>query len=69
FCYDAGRDRLVSLTKHKFLLVCNSVWAVHGLPRILGHCFRISGTTEVLLRNTPPHIVKVMGLWSPDSFV
>ncbi|KIK32047.1 hypothetical protein CY34DRAFT_40586, partial [Suillus luteus UH-Slu-Lm8-n1] len=57
------------LTKRKFLLVCNSVWGAHGLPRISGHCFRIGGTTELLLRNVPPHIVKVMGRWSSDSFL
>ncbi|KAG1873708.1 hypothetical protein DFJ58DRAFT_611754, partial [Suillus subalutaceus] len=69
FSYDAGRGRLVSLTKRKFLLVCNSVCVVHGLPRISGHCFRISRTTKLLIRNMPLHIVKVMRRWSSDSFL
>lgn len=69
FSYSVGGGRLTSLTKRKFLLVCNSVWAAHGLPRITGHCFRIGGTTELLLRNVPPHIVKVLGRWSSDSFL
>lgn len=69
FAYGVGGGKVVSLTKRKFLLVCNSVWAAHGLPRISGHCFRIGGTTELLLRNVPPHIVKVMGRWSSDSFL
>lgn len=68
FAYDVGGGRLVSLTKRKFLLICNPIWVAHGLPRISGHCFRIGGTTELLLRNVPPHIVKVMGRWSSDSF-
>ncbi|KAG2032871.1 hypothetical protein BDR03DRAFT_968873 [Suillus americanus] len=55
--YDAGRGRLISLTKHKFLLVCNSVLAVHSLPHISHHCFCIGGTTALLLRN----IIKVIG--------
>ncbi|KAG2038100.1 hypothetical protein BDR03DRAFT_817290, partial [Suillus americanus] len=57
-----------SLTKHEFLLVCNSGWAVHGLSRIPGHCFHIGRTSE-LLCNTPLHIVKVMDRWSSDSFL
>jgi hypothetical protein len=69
FAYDAGGGRVVSLTKCKFLLLCNLIWAAHGLPRISGHCFHIGGTTELLLRNVPPHIVKVMGCWSSDSFL
>ncbi|KAG1896633.1 uncharacterized protein F5891DRAFT_1280496 [Suillus fuscotomentosus] len=67
--YAAGGGRLVSLTKRKFLLVCNSIWAPHGLPRISGDCFRIGGTTELLLRNVPPHIVKVMGRWSWNTLL
>jgi hypothetical protein len=69
FAYGVGGGKLVSLTKRKFLLVCNSVWSSHGLPRLSGHCFHIGGTTELLLRNVPPHIVKVMGRWSSDSFL
>lgn len=69
FTYSMGGGRTVSLTKHKFLLLCNSVWGSQGLPRITGHCFHIGGTTELLLHNVPPHIVKVMGQWSSDSFL
>ncbi|KAG1769005.1 hypothetical protein EDD22DRAFT_949195 [Suillus occidentalis] len=70
FAYNGGAGgNLISLTKRKFLLTCNLVWSAHGLPRISGHCFRIGGTTELLLRNVPPHIVKVMGRWSSDSFL
>lgn len=69
FAYCVGGGKLVSLTKRKFLLVCNSVWTSRGLPHLSGHCFRIGGTTELLLRNVPPHIVKVMGRWSSDSFL
>ncbi|KAG1892143.1 hypothetical protein F4604DRAFT_1565792 [Suillus subluteus] len=46
-----------------------TVWAVHGLPRISGHCFRISRTTELFIYNMPLHIVKVMRRWSSDSFL
>ncbi|KAG2345630.1 hypothetical protein BDR05DRAFT_974962 [Suillus weaverae] len=69
FAYSGGAGRLISLTKCKFLLVCNSVWMAQGLPRISGHCFCIGRTTKLLLCNVPPHIVKVMGCWSSDSFL
>ncbi|KAG1764946.1 hypothetical protein EDD22DRAFT_978917 [Suillus occidentalis] len=61
FTYHAGGGKLVSLMKRKFLLVYNSVWSTCGLPRLSGHCFCIGGTTELLLCNVPPHIVKVIG--------
>ncbi|KAG2128260.1 hypothetical protein DEU56DRAFT_742110 [Suillus clintonianus] len=69
FTYDVGGGKLVSLTKRKFLLICNAVWNTHNMPHISRHCFRIGGTMELLLRNVPPHIVKVMGRWSSDSFL
>ncbi|KAG1873658.1 hypothetical protein DFJ58DRAFT_759598 [Suillus subalutaceus] len=59
---------LMTLAVHKFLLVCNSVLAVHSLPRISHHCFCIGGTTTLLLRNMSPHVVKAIGRWSSDSF-
>ncbi|KAG1874044.1 hypothetical protein C8R48DRAFT_745952 [Suillus tomentosus] len=34
---------------------CN-IWASAGLPLLTGHCFRIRGTTELLLCGTPPDI-------------
>ncbi|KAG2342820.1 hypothetical protein BDR05DRAFT_885336, partial [Suillus weaverae] len=69
FSYSGGGGRLISLTKHKFLVVCNSVWVTQGLPHISGHSFHISGTTELLLHNMHSHIVKVMKCWSSDSFL
>ncbi|KAG2029225.1 hypothetical protein BDR03DRAFT_936867 [Suillus americanus] len=63
-------DPISSLLAHfAFLLVCNSIWAPHGLPCISGYCFHIGGTTELLLHNVPPHIIKVMGRWSSNSFL
>ncbi|PPQ94515.1 hypothetical protein CVT25_014169 [Psilocybe cyanescens] len=58
-----------SLTKYRFLARCNTIWKIHGYPRTTGHCFRIGGTTELLLAGVPPDIVKTMGRWSSDSFL
>jgi hypothetical protein len=39
---------------------CNSVWGP-TIPRELsGHCFRIGGTTELLLRGVAPHDVTLV---------
>lgn len=58
-----------TLSKKAFLRRCNSVWSAFGYPRTTGHCFRIGGTTELLLAGTPPDIVKATGRWSSESFL
>jgi hypothetical protein len=60
---------LSSLTKSRFLRRCNSVWHALGYPRTTGHCFRIGGTTELLIAGIPPEVVKATGRWSSDSFM
>ena len=60
---------LSSLTKHIFLQRCNTIWNTFGHPYVTGHCFRIGGTTELLIAGTPPDVVKATGRWSSDSFL
>ncbi|KAJ7760576.1 DNA breaking-rejoining enzyme [Mycena metata] len=69
FSYRARSGGILALTKRKFLARCNEVWSKFGLPRLTGHCFRIGGTTELLLAGVPPDIVKLMGRWSSDAFL
>ncbi|KAF8804299.1 DNA breaking-rejoining enzyme, partial [Phlegmacium glaucopus] len=57
-----------SFTKRTFLRRCNLIWHSLGYPHTTGHCFRIGGTTELLVAGTPPDVVKAMGRWSSDSF-
>ena len=57
------------LTKSLFLQRCNDIWSRLGYPRTTGHCFRIGGTTELLIAGTPPDVVKATGRWSSDSFL
>jgi hypothetical protein len=57
------------LSKTLFLQRCNAIWSVLGYPRTTGHCFRIGGTTELLILGTPPDVVKATGRWSSDSFL
>lgn len=60
---------LCFLTKHIFLQRCNQIWQLLGYPRTTGHCFRIGGTTELLIAGIPPDVVKATGRWSSDSFL
>jgi hypothetical protein len=57
------------LTRPKFLARCNSIWSSLGLLPVTGHCFRIGGTTELLVRGVPPDVVRMLGRWSSDSFL
>ena len=57
------------LKKPLFLQCCNSIWHCLGYPHTTGHCFRIRGTTELLIAGTPPDVVKAMGQWSSESFM
>ncbi|KAF7303342.1 hypothetical protein MIND_00561900 [Mycena indigotica] len=57
------------LTRNAFLARCNEIWGEAGYPRLTGHSFRIGGTTELLLRGVPPHVVKATGRWSSDAFL
>jgi hypothetical protein len=56
------------LSKKTFLRRCNSIWSTLGYPRTTGHCFRIGGTTELLVAGVSPDIVRVTGRWSSESF-
>jgi hypothetical protein len=68
FSYNSACGR-ISLSKTRFLKRCNEIWSRLGYPRTTGHCFRIGGTTELLVAGTPPDVVRVMGRWSSDSFL
>lgn len=57
------------LSKKGFLRRCNTIWATLGYSRTTSHCFRISGTTELLVAGIPPDIVKATGRWSSESFL
>lgn len=57
------------LTKKMFLDRCNDIWTNAKLPALTGHCFRIGGTTHLLLAGVPPDVVKTMGRWSSDAFL
>ncbi|KAH9946883.1 DNA breaking-rejoining enzyme [Amylocystis lapponica] len=57
------------MTRDWFIRRCNGVWAAEGLGELTGHCFRIGGATELLLRGTNPDIVAVQGGWKSRAFL
>lgn len=57
------------MTRDWFLHRCNAVWGAAGLNKLTGHCFRIGGATELLLRGTHPDIVAVQGGWKSKAFL
>ncbi|KAI0629180.1 hypothetical protein C8Q77DRAFT_1220377 [Trametes polyzona] len=62
-------DRWAPMTRDWFLAHCNEVWTSAGLNMLTGHCFRIGGATELLLRGTHPDIVATQGGWKSRSFL
>ncbi|KAJ7601187.1 DNA breaking-rejoining enzyme [Mycena floridula] len=57
------------LTRVDFMNRCNSIWTAGGMESLLGHGFRIGGTTELLLAGTDPWIVMKQGRWSSKAFL
>lgn len=62
-------DELTVLTKSAFLGRLNEIWALAGMQRVTGHCFRIGGTTALLRRGVDPEVVKMADRWRSDSFL
>lgn len=57
------------MTRDWFLKKCNAVWSRAGLQNLSGHCFRIGGATELLLRGTHPDVVSTIGGWKSSAFL
>ena len=59
---------------HSDSSLTNKRWFLQRLNKIFsqkhlsGHRFRAGGTTELILRGLPPHIVQLAGRWSSDTF-
>ncbi|KAG2063440.1 hypothetical protein BDR04DRAFT_941340, partial [Suillus decipiens] len=52
-----------------FLTGCNDIWKSSNLAALSGHCFRIGGATELLLRGVPPDMVATQGRWKSRAFL
>jgi len=52
-----------------FLVHCDKIWKQEDLGSIIGHGFRIGGTTHLSLLGIDLWIVMVQGRWSSQSFL
>lgn len=58
------------MVKTAFMKRCMTIWTHHGLDvAVLGHSFRIGGSTELLLAGVPPEIVAAIGRWKSLAFL
>ncbi|CDO77642.1 hypothetical protein BN946_scf184946.g36 [Trametes cinnabarina] len=57
------------LTRDWFLARVNGIWNTNDLAQLTGHCFRIGGATELLLRGTHPDVVATQGGWKSKAFL
>lgn len=62
-------DGWAPMTRTWFLDRCSEVWIAANLSCLTGHCFRIGGTTELLLRGVAPDVVAMQGSWKSQAFL
>ncbi|KAJ3484840.1 hypothetical protein NLI96_g5353 [Meripilus lineatus] len=57
-----------SLHRQSFLSAYNKAATLASFSKVTGHCFRIGGTLEYLLRGHTFETVRELGRWDGDSF-
>lgn len=69
FAFETAIGGWAPMTRSWFMTHCNEVWKKASLIELTGHCFRIGGATELLLRGVPPDVVAVQGHWKSRAFL
>lgn len=69
FAWQTADGSWAPMTKDWFMSRCNEVWVEAGLSQLTGHCFRIGGATELLLRCNSPDVVAAQGHWKSRAFL
>ncbi|KAG2136340.1 uncharacterized protein EDB93DRAFT_1242404 [Suillus bovinus] len=69
FAFETDQGSWAPMIWTWFVNRCNEIWKIAGLPGLSGHCFRIGGATELLLRETPPDVVAMQGRWKSRAFL
>ncbi|KAG1783493.1 hypothetical protein EV702DRAFT_945077, partial [Suillus placidus] len=69
FSFETEGGSWSPLTRPWFLARCNQVWREAKLLELTGHCFRIGGASELLLRGVPPDVVAMQGRWKSRAFL
>ncbi|KAG1867443.1 DNA breaking-rejoining enzyme [Suillus tomentosus] len=69
FTYETARGGWMPMTRPWFLAHCNWIWRDAWLLELMGHCFRIGGASELLLRGIPLDVVAMQGHWKSRAFL
>ncbi|KAJ7606933.1 hypothetical protein DFH06DRAFT_1018882 [Mycena polygramma] len=69
FAYDTGNGTWEAPTKDWFMQHCCAIWKAANLLLVLGHGFRIGGSTKLLLAGVPCEVVAALGEWSSLAFL
>ena len=69
FAFETAGGSWAPLHQTWFLDHCREVWSSAGLNNVLGHGFRIGGTTFLLLLGIDPWVVMMQGHWSSSVFL
>ena len=69
FAFETLDGSFSPMRRSWFLARCNDIWQRENPARLLGHAFRIGGTTHLLLLGVDPFIVMVQGRWSSTAFL
>ncbi|KAH9848675.1 hypothetical protein C2E23DRAFT_738921 [Lenzites betulinus] len=69
FAFETASGGWAPMTRTWFLDRCNAVWEAAKLDKLQGHCFRIGGATELLLRGVHPDVVATQGGWKSRAFL
>ncbi len=69
FSFETADGGWAPMTRTWFLDRVNEVWGQADMEKLTGHCFRIGGATELLLRGNNPDIVATLGSWKSRAFL
>jgi len=69
FAWESADGSYRPMTREWFMSRCNEIWQIEGLGSLLGHGFRIGGTTHLLLLGVDPTIVMALGRWTSKAFL
>ncbi|KAG2748548.1 DNA breaking-rejoining enzyme [Suillus brevipes Sb2] len=69
FAFETSDGNWSPLTRKWFVDRCNQIWRKANLLELTGHCFRIGGASELLLRGVPPDVVAMQGRWKSRAFL
>lgn len=68
FAYRDANGIVIPLYKSEWMRRCHEIFRSAGLEELLGHCWRIGGTTELPLQGVSVTAIKLLAHWSTDAW-